>query len=117
MVVLFNMKNKKNMLGVLTKYLYDKKGGHRHIILDSIDDKHVSIGLTSKNNKGKGSTNYACETDILGTGKKSYMRRQATVKPKKKYSDPIIKFMSKKDYTRALVYGNRAKEKYINKKK
>ena len=36
----------------------DKNGGHPHIIVDNIDDKHVSVGLTHDKKKGKNHPNY-----------------------------------------------------------
>ena len=39
----------------------DRNGGHPHIIVDDIDDKHVSVGLTHDKYKGKNHKNYTLE--------------------------------------------------------
>ncbi len=95
----------------------DKKGGHPHIIMGDIDDKHVSVGLSTKPTKGKGSKNYRLEKDPLNDGKQSYMRRQGTVAPKKEYSGKRRGDMTKKDYEQAKIYAERAKQKYRDGKK
>lgn len=94
----------------------DKKGGHPHIIIEDIDDKHVSVGLTTHLKKGKNSTNYTLENDPLGTGKKSFMRRQGIVAPQCEYVRPQKGQMTPKDYMRANEYGEKAKRKYIDTK-
>lgn len=71
-----------------------------------------------KAKKGRNSPNYACEVDPLGKGKQSYMRRQGTVAPIRDYENCESKGkMSPKDYAKAKEYGDRAKQKYLNKKK
>ena len=45
------------------------------------------------------------------------MRRQGTVAPKKEYSGERQGVFSEKDYEQAKIYGKRAEEKYLNKKK
>lgn len=71
---------KKDYVEVTIKKHKDKNGGHYHIIVDNIDDKHVSVGLTTKTKKGKsGGNNYAMEKSPFNDGKKSLMRRQGTV--------------------------------------
>ena len=96
----------------------DSKGGHPHIILEDIENKHVSVGLTTDNKKGNNSTNRKCQVDPLGRGETSYMRRQATVAPKREYkknSERIGK-MEITDYDQAIIYGEKAKQKYTQKK-
>ena len=95
----------------------DKNGGHQHVILENIEDKHVSVGLSSKSKKGRNSTNYKCETDILGNGKASFLRRQGTVDSMTNYDSPRSAKMTEKDYAQAKVYGERAKRKYLDKRK
>ena len=97
----------------------DKNKGHHHIIVDSVGDKYVSVGASSKATKGKNSKspNYRCETDILGNGKPTYLRRQGTVDIKSNYFGSRIGQMTITDYGRAKVYADRAKEKYLLKKK
>ena len=102
---------------VILKRHPDKKGGHQHLILDDIEDKHVSVGLTSQPKKGRNSTNYKCETDVLGNGKTSFLRRQGTVDSMKNYDSPRSAKMTEKDYAQAKMYGERAKQKYLNKRK
>lgn len=97
----------------------DKKGGHWHVILETFSGHHVSVGTTSKKKKGKKAkgTNYLCDNDILGNGETSYLRRQGTVDKVKKYHDNAIGKMSLKDYQQAKIYGARAREKFLQKKK
>ena len=96
----------------------DKKGRHPHAIMDEIDNKNVSVGLTTDNKKGSNATNRKCEVDPLGTGQTSYMRRQATVARKQEYDNESERTgkMSINDYNQAEVYAERAKQKYLNKK-
>lgn len=113
----------KKILGLIPVHIKkhrDKNDGHHHIIFGDLGNKHVSVGLTTKTTKGKNSShkNYKCEVDPLGEGKTSYLRRQGTVAPKKEYIEPGRKgAMSPKDYEQAKVYAERAKQKYLNKKK
>lgn len=96
----------------------DKNGGHPHIIVEDIEDKHVSVGLSTRKRKGKkGGMNYAMEKSPLDDGKNSYMRRQGTVAPKKEYSERRMGSMTPKDYKQAKIYAERAKQKYIAEKK
>lgn len=107
-----------SFVSVLLKRHRDSQGNHNHVILEDIDDKHVSVGTTSSPKKGKNSPNYKCENDIIGNGEQSYLRRQGIVDFKKNYSDPKRGRMTVKDYVQAQIYGQRAKEKYLaNKKK
>ena len=94
----------------------DKKGGHFHVILETFDGKHVSVGLTTKSKKGKNGTNYALEKSPLDDGKTSYMRRQGTVAPTGEYEKPRKGTMTPKDYGQAKVYGERAKQKHFQEK-
>ena len=73
--------------------------------------------MSTKVKKGKNSTNYKCDNDILGGNKRSYMRRQGIVAPRKEYSKTERQGqMTYKDYAKAHEYGARAKSKYIQKK-
>lgn len=94
----------------------DKKGGHPHVILEDIEDKHVSVGLTSSPKKGKNNPNYKLKKSPLDDGKISYMHRQGTVAPKKEYKRPRKGSMATDDYKQAKKYGEAAKRKYIEKK-
>ncbi|HAT83779.1 MAG TPA: hypothetical protein DE061_05740 [Clostridiales bacterium] len=94
----------------------DSNGGHPHVLMDEIDDNNVSVGLTTRPKKGKNHPNYPLEKDPTGKGKKSFMRRQATIDVKNNYKDPKSGAMAKKDYEKAKEYASRAKEKYIAKK-
>ncbi|MBQ4071968.1 MAG: hypothetical protein IJD51_06135 [Clostridia bacterium] len=105
------------MVPVIIKRHRDKNNGHRHIILENIDDRHVSICITSDPKKGRTSTNYKCQTDILGSGKLSYLRRQGYVEPIADYFGPKKRKMAQTDYLRAKVYGERAKQRYLISKK
>lgn len=96
----------------------DQNGGHHHIILDRLGDQYISVGLTTKKKKGENSPNYPLDYDPLQQGKKSYMRRQGTVDFIRRYSaKEKAGIMSKKDYGKALLYGEKAKTKYIDQKK
>ncbi len=106
----------KDMVIVTLKYHGDKNGGHNHVIIEDIDENHVSVGLTTRKKKGKNHPNYALEQSPLGDGKKSYMRRQGTVAPKKEYKSPQKGEMTSKDYAKAKEIGNKAKKKYLEKK-
>lgn len=101
---------------VITATHSDKKGGHPHVLMGEIDDKNVSVGLTTKSKKGKNHPNRPLKIDPLGTGRESYMRRQATIDDKKKYSDERNGVMAEEDYNAAQTYAERAKKKYIEKK-
>ena len=94
----------------------DKNGGHHHVIVDDIDDNHISLGLTTRKKKGKNSTNYYCQISPLEDGKDSYMRRQAQVAPKKEYFNPREGKMEIVDFEQAKIYGARAKKKHLEKK-
>ncbi len=109
------MKKNKD-IPVKIKQHKDKNGGHPHVIMEDIEDKHVSVGLSTKPKKGKNSTNYALEKSPLCDGRTSYMRRQGTVAPKKEYYGERKGCMTPKDYKQAKLYGERAKEKYLHKK-
>ncbi len=110
----------RDLVQVRLKRHKDKNRGHHHIILEDFEDKHVSVGLTTKKTKGKNSTrkNYPCEVDPLGKGKDSFMRRQGTVDLMSNYDTREQKGkMSPKDYAKAKEYGDKAKNKYIEKQK
>lgn len=109
--------NNTPYIKITIKTHHDKKGGHPHIIFDNVDDKHVSVGLSTKPTKGKGSKNYRLEKSPFNDGKQSYMRRQGTVAPKTEYSGKRHGSLTPKDYEHAKLYGERAKQKYLNKKK
>lgn len=113
------VEEQKNIEGisVLIKDHHDSNAGHPHVIVEDFEgDKHVSVGLTTQKLKGKNATNYKLEKDPLGEVEESYMRRQGTVDLQKNYSNSRKGKLTKKDYERALLYGQRAKEKYIKKR-
>lgn len=95
----------------------DKHGGHPHVIIEDIDDKHVSVGFTTKPKKGKNSPNYSLAISPLNDNKKSFMRRQGTVDSKKNYEKQRKGQMTPADYAKAKEYGDKAKRKYLNKRK
>lgn len=107
-----------NLVSVLLKKHGDKNGGHHHVILEDIEDKHVSVGLTTQKTKGKKSKskNYNCKCDVIGNGENSYMRRQGTVDFQKNYYEPTTGKMTEEAYAQAKVYGERAKQKFLEKK-
>ena len=111
------MQQKGKNIPVTIKTHHDKKGGHPHIIMGDIDERHVSVGMSTKSKKGKNNTNYAMEKSPFDDGKQSYMRRQGTVAPRTEYSGKRMGPLTPKDYERAKEYRDKAKEKYINEKK
>lgn len=107
------------LISVRIKRHRDKNGGHHHIIVEDIENKHVSVGLTTKKTKGKNSNrkNYPCERNPLGGSEQSYMRTQGTVARKKEYDSKEVKgAMTPKDYAKAKEYADKAKLKYLQKK-
>ena len=111
------LKKSPNDISVKIKTHKDKKGGHPHVILEDLEKNHVSVGLSTRATKGKGSKNYRLEKSPLNDGKNSYMRRQGTVAPMGEYENPRKGAMSPKDYAQAKIYGERAKQKYFDKQK
>ena len=109
-------KKNGNLVPVTIKKHNDRKGGHPHIILGDIDDKHISVGITHDKKKGKNSPNYKLGVNPLQDGKPSYMRRQGTVAPKGEYNSPRIGKILPQDYVKAKGYGEKAKQKYLAKK-
>ena len=107
----------KQDISVVIKKHNDSNNGHPHVILEDFEDKHVSVGLTTRKYKGTNSSrkNYRLEKDPLDEVEESYMRRQGTVDYQKNYFEPRKGKLTKKDYERALLYGQKAKEKYIKK--
>ena len=93
-----------NDIPVKIKKHRDNNGGHFHIIMENIDDKHVSVGLTTHNKKGKNATNYKLKKSPLNDGKHSYMRRQGIVAPFVEYEGNYSGFMHFDDFTRATEY-------------
>lgn len=94
----------------------DANGGHPHGIFDTIDKKHVSVGFTTDNKKGKNHGNIKLGVNPLKNRKKqSYMRRQGTVDNIKNYSNPRTGEMTEKDYEKAKDIAQKAKDKYLRK--
>ncbi len=101
-----------DLVDIVVKTHNDANGGHPHVILeDYIDNKHVSVGLTTKPSKGKTTKNYPLEIDPLNSGSRSYMRRQATIDSKSKYKNKQNGRMTDRDYKKAKQYGETAKLK------
>ena len=110
------MAKKERDISVTIKNHKDKKGGHPHVIVGNSDQKHISVGLSTKPKKGKNSPNYALQKSPLNDGKTSYMRRQGTVAPIGEYKKARKGTMTPTDYKKAKEYGNKAKQKYLQKK-
>ena len=113
-------KDAKGLVPVRIKRHRDKNGGHNHIIVEDIDNKHVSVGLTTRKTKGKNSNrrNYQCEVNPLGGEETSYLRTQGTVARKQEYDKQEKKgAMAPKDYEKAQEYAGKAKRKYLEQKK
>lgn len=107
---------RNDLVPVTIKRHYDSNGNHPHVIIDNIDDCHVSVGLTRDKKKGKNSPNFGLEVNPLGGAEQSYMRRQGTVAPVNTYYGQRKGDMTEKDYSKAKEYGAKAKAKYIDKK-
>lgn len=105
------------VVSVTIKNHKDKRGGHPHIIIENIEDKHVSVGLSTKPKKGNNAPNYKLETSPLGDGKQSYARRQGIVDAQKNYEKPRKGKLTPKDYSRVKEYADKAKKKYLEKTK
>lgn len=108
---------KENLIKITTKRLRDNNDSHHQIIMGTYKNRNVSVGLTTKQKKGKNSnsTNYKLERSPFEDNELSYMRRQGQVRLKRDYFDTKYGVMTQKDYKVAQVYANRAKEKYIKK--
>lgn len=119
--------NKMNNGGIFSKLISvfikdhkDNNGGHPHVIVDNIDNKYVSVGLTTQRYKGKSpraGKNYSLKNNPLNEkADPTYMRRQAVVDDKEKYYKPRTGKMDKEDYEKAKEYGEKAKQKYLDEK-
>ncbi len=119
--------NNTNNGGIFSKLIFvfikdhkDNNGGHPHVIVDNIDNKYVSVGLTTQRYKGKSpraGKNYSLKNNPLNEkADPTYMRRQAVVDDKEKYYKPRTGKMDKEDYEKAKEYGEKAKQKYLDEK-
>lgn len=108
------------LIAVFIKDHKDNNNGHPHVIVDNVDDKHISVGLTTQKKKGQGrnaGTNYSLKNNPLNPeGEPTYMRRQATIDNKSNYDYPRTGKMEEEDYKKAKEYGEKAKQKYLDKK-
>lgn len=95
----------------------DSRGGHPHVMVDKVQGKEVSVGLTHSPKSGKNMPNRKLEVNPLGGKETVYMQRRGTVAPKKEYGAAKQGNMHPKDYTAAQKYGETAKQKALNKKK
>lgn len=94
----------------------DAKGGHPHIMVDTVGDKNVSVGTTHDKYKGKKHANIPLEVNPLGENRQAYMRKQGTVDKKENYSSTKQKGkMTVTDNVKAKQIGERAKQKELNK--
>ncbi len=110
------MVKKHTGVTVIIRQHDDKNSGHPHVIIDTVDDNYVSVGLSTTSKKGKNHPNIKLDNDPLGQGKESYMRRQGTVDSQKRYHNPKRGVMSEKDFAKAKKIGEKAKKKYLRKK-
>lgn len=119
--------NKPNNGGIISKLISvfikdhkDSNGGHPHVIVDNVDNKHVSVGLTTQRYKGKSNNagkNYPLKNNPLDLkSEPTFMRRQATIDNKNNYSNSRTGVMEENDYKKAKEYGEKAKKKYMDKK-
>lgn len=105
-----------DVITVTIKFKNDQNGGHPHVIVDDLGKNHVSVGLSTHAKKGRNSPNYKLTINPLGGVEKSYMRRQGTVAPKVTYKSPQEGVMTSEDYEKAKIYGEKAKQKHLQKK-
>ena len=96
----------------------DSNGGHLHIFVENIDDKHVSVGLTTDNKKGNNHPNIKLERSPIRIkeGEKSYIRRQGTVDLINSYVKPRKGEITNGDYEKVKKIGEKAKNKYLSEK-
>ena len=94
----------------------DAMGGHPHIMVDTVGDKNVSVGITHDKYKGKKHANIPLEVNPLGENRQAYMRKQGTVDSDENYSQ-IRKTgkLTDTDNAKAKQIGERAKQKERNK--
>lgn len=113
-----NTTNKQNatLVTVTIKTLPDSKGGHPHIIVDNLQNNHVSVGVTHSPKKGKNNPNIPLEVNPTGGKEQAYIRRQGTVAPKQKYTGERKGVMTEKDKAKADKIGAKAKTKHNTKK-
>lgn len=95
----------------------DSQGGHPHVMVDKVQGKEVSVGLTHSRKSGKNTPNRKLEVDPLGGKGTVYMQRRGTVAPSKEYGTPKQGKMTPKDYKTAKATGEKAKQKHLEKKK
>lgn len=107
----------EEVVTIIIKTHNDTKGGHPHIIIDDVDNKHVSVGLTSDAYKGKGHKNICLKINPLGGSDPSYMKRQGTVAEVARYGSPRNGSLAKSDHEKAKQIGDKAKQKYLKNKK
>lgn len=94
----------------------DSKGGHPHIMVDTVGDKNVSVGITHDKYKGKKHANIPLEVNPLSENRQAYMRKQGTVDRKENYSTAAqTGKMTVTDNAKAKQIGERAKQKELNK--
>ena len=110
---------KKSITNIRIGYLRDKNDRHPHLIMDEVDDKYISMGLSTEPRKGKNKKagkNKPLQINPLGGNDKSYMRRKATIENKKRYEKIQQGKIHTADYDVAKYYSDIAKDAY-NKKK
>lgn len=96
----------------------DAKGGHPHIVVDTVDGKNVSVGITHSKKKGKKHNNIPLEHNPLGEREQSYMLKQGTVDKKQNYSSTkTTGKLTEKDNEKAKQIGEKAKQKHLNNKR
>lgn len=108
----------QNLVTVEIRLHNDANGGHPHIMVDTVQDKNVSVGISHGNKKGKNHPNIKLEHNPLGGKEQSYMQRQGTVDRKKNYGkEKKIGQMTATDNAKAKRIGERAKQKHLAKQK
>lgn len=104
---------------VFIKYYRDTNDSHPNVIGGSVDNKYISVGLTTEKFKGKSNntgTNKQIDINPLDDNVKGYLRRSCTIDDKNKFTGNYIGILSNDDANWVKGMSNKAKEKYKNKK-
>lgn len=105
------------LITVNLKFHPDSNGGHHHIIVENLGDKHVSVGVTTKKKYDKKHNNIPLDHSPLSNGQKSYALRKGTVDIKKNYNSPKQGEITTEDAAKVKTIAYKAKEKEIKKNK
>ena len=103
------------LVTVNLKFHPDSNGGHHHIIVENLGDKHVSVGVTRDNKYDKKHNNVPLDHSPLSNGQKSYALRKGTVDEKKNYNSPKQGEITTEDAAKVKKIADKAKAKELKK--